>query len=319
MQKTEKQQTAKNRQEVLKDLTEQLEKSIQEFMQGDRYKSFLMQMSKLHDYSLNNQLLIASQRPDATLCASYTTWKKNNRNVKRGEKGIKIICPSFHKVQALQDVKDPQTGKPEYLPNGKVKKEIVEKVIPFYKVGVTFDISQTEGEPLTEIASELKGSLDSRQNELKEALLEISPVPVYFQPVSGEANGYYDLTKKEIVVDSNLPEKHSLKTLVHELAHSLIHDTDIPDAPRDSQTREVQAESIAYVVCQYFGLDTSEYSFGYISTWSSGKDTQELKNSLEIIRNTSNDIISKVEQKLTKTDSLKQAENISAIPKRKCM
>ena len=129
MQKTEKQQAAKNRQEVLKDLTEQLEKSIQEFMQGDRYKSFLTQMSKLHDYSLNNQLLIATQRPDATLCASYTTWKKNNRNVKRGEKGIRIICPSFHKVQALQDVKDPQTGKPEYLPNGKVKKEIVEKVI----------------------------------------------------------------------------------------------------------------------------------------------------------------------------------------------
>ena len=308
MQKTEKQQTTKSRQEVLKDLTEQLEKSIHEFMQGDRYKSFLTQMSKLHAYSLNNQLLIASQRPDATLCASYTTWKKNNRNVKRGEKGIKIICPSFHKVQTLQDVKDPKTGKPEYLPNGKAKKEIVEKIIPFYKAGVTFDISQTEGEPLTEIASELKGSLDSRQNELKETLLEISPVPVHFQPVSGEANGYYDLTKK-----------HSLKTLVHELAHSLIHDTDIPDAPRDSPTREVQAESIAYVVCQYFGLDTSEYSFGYISTWSSGKDTQELKNSLEIIRNTSNDIISKVEQKLTKTDSLKQAENISAIPKRKCM
>ena len=129
MQKTEKQQTTKSRQEVLKGLTEQLEKSIHEFMQGDRYKSFLTQMSKLHTYSLNNQLLIASQRPDATLCASYTTWKKNNRNVKRGEKGIRIICPSFHKVQALQDVKDPQTGKPEYLPNGKVKKEIVEKVI----------------------------------------------------------------------------------------------------------------------------------------------------------------------------------------------
>ena len=120
-------------------------------------------------------------------------------------------------------------------------------------------------------------------------------------------------------MDNNLSEKHSLKTLVHELAHSLIHDTDIPDAPRDSQTREVQAESIAYVVCQYFGLDTSEYSFGYISTWSSGKDTQELKNSLEIIRNTSNDIISKVEQKLTKTPSLKRAENVSALPKRRCM
>ena len=252
MQKTEKQQTTKSRQEVLKDLTEQLEKSIHEFMQGDRYKSFLTQMSKFYTYSLNNQLLIASQRPDATLCASYTTWKKNNRNVKRGEKGIKIICPSPHKVQTLQDVKDPQTGKPEYLPNGKVKKEIIERIIPFYKVGVTFDISQTEGEPLTEIASELKGSLDSRQNKLKEALLEISPVPVHFQPVSGEANGYYDLTKKEIVVDSSLSEKHSLKTLIHELAHSLIHDTDIPDAPRDSQTREVQALYSAFQNVNHF-------------------------------------------------------------------
>ena len=320
MQKTETQQTAKNRQEILNDLTEQLEKSVQGFMDGEKYKSFLSSMAKFHSYSLNNQLLIHMQKPDSTLCASYTTWKKFDRYVKRGQKGIKIICPSPYKMQTLQTVKDPKTGKPELLADGSKKKEMVEKIIPFYKVGYTYDISQTDGEPLPEVTTRLEGDLDSRQNRLKAALLEISPVPIHFQPISGETNGYYDLTKKEIVVDSSLSEKHSLKTLIHELAHALLHDTSIKDAPRDSPTREVQAESVAYVVCQYFGMDTSDYSFGYISTWSSGKNTEELKKSLEVIRGTSNDIIAKVEQKLTPELLPRQelSENMQKA-KRRCM
>lgn len=320
MQKTETQQTAKNRQEILNDLTEQLEKSVQGFMDGEKYKSFLSSMAKFHSYSLNNQLLIHMQKPDSTLCASYTTWKKFDRYVKRGQKGIKIICPSPYKMQTLQTVRDPKTGKPELLADGSKKKEMVEKVIPFYKVGYTYDISQTDGEPLPEVTTRLEGDLDSRQNRLKAALLEISPVPIHFQPISGETNGYYDLTKKEIVVDSSLSEKYSLKTLIHELAHALLHDTSIKDAPRDSPTREVQAESVAYVVCQYFGIDTSDYSFGYISTWSSGKNTEELKKSLEVIRSTSNDIIAKAEQKLTPELLPRQelSENIQKT-KRRCM
>lgn len=320
MQKTETQQTAKNRQEILNDLTEQLEKSVQGFMDGEKYKSFLSSMAKFHSYSLNNQLLIHMQKPDSTLCASYTTWKKFDRYVKRGQKGIKIICPSPYKMQTLQTVKDPKTGKPELLADGSKKKEMVEKIIPFYKVGYTYDISQTDGEPLPEVTTRLEGDLDSRHNRLKAALLEISPVPIHFQPISGETNGYYDLTKKEIVVDSSLSEKHSLKTLIHELAHALLHDTSIKDAPRDSPTREVQAESVAYVVCQYFGMDTSDYSFGYISTWSSGKNTEELKKSLEVIRGTSNDIIAKVEQKLTPELLPRQelSENMQKA-KRRCM
>lgn len=241
MQKTESQQTGKNRQEILNDLTEQLEKSVQGFMDGEKYKNFLSSMARFHSYSLNNQLLIHIQKPDSTLCASYTTWKKFDRYVKKGEKGIKIICPSPHKTQTLRTVRNPKTGKPELLADGSKKKEVVEKVIPFYKVGYTYDISQTDGEPLPEITARLKGDLDSRQNGLKAALLEISPVPVHFRPISGEANGYYNLTQKEIVVDSSLSEKHSLKTLIHELAHVLLHDSSIKDAPRDSPTREVQA------------------------------------------------------------------------------
>ena len=320
MPKTETQQTAKNRQEILNDLTEQLEKSVQGFMDGEKYKSFLSSMAKFHSYSLNNQLLIHMQKPDSTLCASYTTWKKFDRYVRKGEKGIRIICPSPYKMQTLQTVRDPKTGKPELLADGSKKKEMVEKIIPFYKVGYTYDISQTDGEPLPEVTTKLKGDLDSRQNKLKAALLEISPVPIHFQSISGETNGYYDLTKKEIVVDSSLSEKHSLKTLIHELAHALLHDTSIKDAPKDTPTREVQAESVAYVVCQYFGIDTSDYSFGYISTWSSDKNIEELKKSLEVIRSTSNDIIAKTEQKLTPELLPQQelSENIQKA-KRRCM
>lgn len=320
MQKTESQQTGKNRQEILNNLTEQLEKSVQGFMDGEKYKNFLSSMARFHSYSLNNQLLIHIQKPDSILCASYTTWKKFDRYVKKGEKGIKIICPSPHKTQTLRTVRNPKTGKPELLADGSKKKEVVEKVIPFYNVGYTYDISQTDGEPLPEITARLNGDLDSRQNGLKAALLEISPVPVHFRPVPGEANGYYNLTQKEIVVDSSLSEKHSLKTLIHELAHVLLHDSSIKDAPRDSPTREVQAESVAYVVCQYFGIDTSDYSFGYISTWSSDKNTEELKKSLEVIRSTSNDIIANVEKKLS-PELLPQQELSENIQKarRRCM
>ena len=300
MRKAEKNNTAANRQEALKELTEQLEQSIRSFMSGETYRNFLSKMSRFHSYSLNNQLLIAMQRPDATLCASYSAWKKQGRQVKKGEAGIKIICPAPYKAQVLEDIIDPKTEKPEHMEDGSTRQAVVEKIIPFYKIGYTFDVSQTEGEPLPELTKKLEGDLDNTQKDLKDALLQICPVPVHFKPIPGNANGYYNLMQKEIVIDSTLSEKHALKTLIHEMAHAKLHDNDIPDAPQDSSTREIQAESIAYVVCHYFGLDTSDFTFGYISGWSSGKDTLELKNSLETIRSTSNDIISDAEQFLEK-------------------
>lgn len=313
--------TTKDRQEVLKDLTEQLEKSIQDFMESEKYKTFLSSMAKFHNYSLNNQILIAVQKPDSTLCAGYTTWQKQNRYVKKGEKGIRIICPAPYKKEYLKDVIDKTTGKPELLPDGKAKQEIVQKVIPFFKVGYVYDISQTEGQPLPEVTHRLKGDLDSDLKRLKEALLEVSPVPVAFQPVEGSANGFYSPTAGEIVVDSTLSEKQSLKTLIHETAHALLHNPEASSSQSTRETKEVEAESVAYVVCQYFGLDTSDYSFGYIAGWSSGKGTPELKASLENIRNTSNEIISNVEQILIKRETLEQtvSQILPEVHRGRCM
>lgn len=233
--------TTKDRQEVLKDLTEQLEKSIQDFMESEKYKTFLSSMAKFHNYSLNNQILIAVQKPDSTLCAGYTTWQKQNRYVKKGEKGIKIICPSPYKKEYLKDVIDKTTGKPELLPDGKAKQEIVQKVIPFFKVGYVYDISQTEGQPLPEVTHRLKEDLNSDLKRLKEALLEVSPVPVAFQPVEGSANGFYSPTAGEIVVDNTLSEKQSLKTLIHETAHALLHNPEASSSQSTRETKEVEA------------------------------------------------------------------------------
>lgn len=295
-----------SRQEKVQALSEDLEKSIHEFMNGEKYMTFLSSMSKFHTYSLNNQLLIARQRPGATCCASYTTWNRLNRQVRKGESGIKIFCPAPYKSTVLRDAKDPATGKPCLLPDGSHKKEAVERIIPYFKVGYVFDISQTDGEALPEIANELTGDLDSSQKELKDALLKICPVPVTFRPIEGEAHGFYRRDTKEIVVDSTLSEKQSLKTLIHEMGHAMLHSTDIPDAPGDVSTREVQAESVAYVVCKYFGLDTSDYSFGYIAGWSSGRKTKELKASLETIREASNSMIDQASAVLEKARAAKQ-------------
>ena len=320
MNKTSKNTTNNTRMEALNQITEQLEASVREFMSGNKYKDFLTKMSQFHNYSLNNQLLISLQRPDATLCASFTKWKDMERMVKKGEKGIKIICPTPYKKQKIEEVKDPKTGKTELLEDGSPKKQIVEHTYINYKIGYIFDISQTDGKPLPTLSTPLEGNLDNTQKELKNALMQISPVPVSFLPIKGDANGYYHLQDKEIVVDSNISERQSLKTLIHEISHALLHDKEIvPDAPTDSNTREVQAESIAYVVSQYFGMDTSEYSFGYISGWSSDKNVQELKSSLEIIRNTSNDIINQIEQILTPKKSIDQEVTEKTLHKRRYM
>ena len=313
--------TNENQEEKLRELTEKLQESVRDFMDGPKYKAFLKQMAQFHSYSFNNQLLIAMQRPDATLCASYAGWRAQNRQVKKGEKGIKIICPAPYKVSYLKDKIDPATGQPELLADGTPKKEKAEKTITYFKIGHIFDVSQTEGEPLPEIMHPLDGSLDKQQQKVLDSILNISPVPVTFEPIPSPANGFYSLTEKRIVVDASLSEQHKLKTLIHEISHAMLHDTSIPDAPKDASTREVQAESIAYVVSSFFGLDTSDYSFGYIAGWSSGKDVRELKSSLEVIRNTSNDIITKAKRALSQTSAVtrKETEPVLDAVKRRCL
>lgn len=313
--------TNENREEKLRELTEKLQESVRDFMDGPKYKAFLKQMAQFHSYSFNNQLLIAMQRPDATLCASYAGWKAQNRQVKKGEKGIQIICPAPYKIHVFQDKLDPATGKPELLPDGSAKKEKIEQILTAFKVGHTFDISQTEGAPLPEIVQPLDGSLDDYQEAVFQSMLRISPVPVSFEPVSGSANGYYSQKEKRIVVDSSLSGQQKIKTLVHEISHAMLHDSTIPDVPKDAGTREVQAESIACVICSYYGLDTSSYSFGYIAGWSSGRETKELKKSLETISRTSGSLIAQTDQALARADlaAKELAEPVLDTVKRRCL
>ena len=242
----------KNQIEVVKELTEQLEESIHHFMESEKYKDFLSKMSLFHSYSLNNQLLIAMQCPDATLCASYTGWKRQNRYVKAGEKGIRIICPIPHKVFALQDAIDPDTGKPGINADGSTKKDLVEKVITYYKVGYTFDISQTKGQPLPKITKELQGDLDNSMKDILNVLCEISPVSIRFDVISGSAHGYYHLDNKEIVISNSLSEKQTIKTIIHEISHAILHAKDNPNVPKDSQTKEIQALYSAFQNVNHF-------------------------------------------------------------------
>lgn len=286
-----------NMQDKLKKLTEELERTVQQFMSGEKYMAFLSSMAKFHKFSLNNQILIAMQKKDATLCASYGAWKKNfGRYVKKGEEGIRIICPAPFKKKISRKVIDEKTGKPELMEDGSFKKEIVEETVMRYTVGYVWDISQTSGEPLPEIVQPLDGDLDDDLKKVKKAILQICPVPVSFKPIVGETFGYYKTDTKEIVVDSTISEKDSLTTIIHEMAHAIMHNADAPGYKLSSMTKEVQAESVCYIVSKYFGLDTSQFSFGYIADWSSTKETPELKESLEAIRNTANDIIAKVEK-----------------------
>ena len=248
-------------------------------------------MSKFHNYSFNNTLLIAMQKPDASLIAGFTAWKNQfQRNVKKGEKGIKIIAPSPFKIKQEMEKIDPQTQKPVIGRDGKPVTEEKEITIPAYKVVSVFDVSQTEGKELPDIAVDaLTGDVE-QYSDFFAALEKTSPVPIGFEKIEGGAHGYYHLEDKRIALDEGMSELQTLKTAIHEIAHAKLHDID-RNAPKDEQqprvdrrTREVEAESVAYTVCQHYGLDTSDYSFGYVAGWSSGRELAELKSSLETIR-----------------------------------
>lgn len=288
--------------EKLKEITDRLEQGIAELFDSERYKEYLKVMSKFHNYSFRNTVLIAMQKPDASLVAGFSAWKNNfERNVMKGQKGIKIIAPSPYKIKQEMQKIDPHTQKPIIGKDGKPVTEEKEITIPAYKVVSVFDVSQTEGKELPDIAvDELTGDVD-RYKDFFAALEKTSPVPIAFENIEGGSHGYYHLEDKRIAINEGMSELQTLKTAIHEIAHAKLHDIDL-NAPKDEQqphidrrTREVQAESVAYAVCQHYGLDTSDYSFGYIAGWSSGKELAELKGSLETIRSTAASLIDTID------------------------
>ena len=304
--------------EKMKEITDRLEVGIQELFDSDRFKEYLRVMSKFHNYSFNNTLLIAMQKPDATLVAGYNSWKNLfGRQVARGAKGIKVLAPSPYKIKKEVDKIDPKTNKPMTDKNGKPVKEETEITVPAFKVVSVFDVSQTEGKELPTIGvDELTGDVEQYADFFK-ATEQASPVPVGFEKIKSGAKGYYHQEDKRIAINEGMSELQNLKTLIHEIAHAKLHDIDL-NAPPEKQadrparrTREVQAESIAYAVCQHYGLDTSDYSFSYVAQWSSGRKLAELKASLETIRNTASELIKDIDKnfaELTKDKEQAQAQ-----------
>ena len=308
--------------EKIKEITDRLEQGIQDLFDSDRFKEYLQVMSKFHNYSFNNTLLIAMQKPDATFVAGYTSWKKDyGRQVVSQAKSIKVLAPSPYKIKKEVDKIDPKTNKPMTDKNGKPVKEETEITVPAFKVVSVFDISQTEGKELPTIGvDELTGDVEQYADFFK-ATEQASPVPVGFEKIKSGAKGYYSQTDKRIAINEGMSELQNLKTLIHEIAHAKLHDIDLnapakeqADRP-DRRTREVQAESIAYTVCQHYGLDTSDYSFAYVAEWSSGRELSELKASLKTIRDTAAELIADIDKnfaELTQNKEQTQAQEAQA-------
>ena len=301
--------------EKLKEITDRLEQGITELFESERYREYLRVMSKFHNYSFNNTLLIAMQKPDASLVAGFSAWKNNfGRNVMKGQKGIKIIAPSPFKIKQEVEKIDPHTQKPIIGKDGKPVTEEKEIKIPAYKVVSVFDVSQTEGKELPDIAvDELTGDVE-RYRDFFAALEKTSPVPIGFEQIPGSSHGYYHLEDKRIAIQEGMSELQTLKTAIHEIAHAKLHDIDL-NAPENEQqprvdrrTREVEAESVAYTVCQHYGLDTSDYSFGYVAGWSSGRELSELKSSLETIRSAAAEIINSIDENLAELQKAQDKE-----------
>lgn len=286
----------------LQEITDKLEEGLKELFESEKYKTYLSTMSKFHNYSLNNTLLIAMQKPEATLVAGYKAWQKNfERHVNKGEKAIRILAPAPYKIKEERDKLDPVTGEMMFDENGMPQKEQVEVTIPAFRAVSVFDVSQTDGKPIPELeAQELLSTVEGYE-DFVQALMNVAPVPIGFEDIPGDSKGYFHTEEKRIAVQENMSESQTLKTIVHEVAHSMLHNKeinrdDLMEAPaKDRNTKEVEAESVAYTVCQHFGIDTSDYSFGYIVGWSSGKDMKELKSSLDIIRKTSSELITGIE------------------------
>ena len=295
---------SKTEKQKVQEITEKLEQGIKELFESEKYKTYLNTMSKFHNYSFNNTMLIAMQKPDATLVAGFKAWQKNfDRHVKKGEKGIRILAPAPYKIKEEQEKLDPVTGEIMLDKNGMPVTEEVEIKIPAFRVVPVFDVSQTDGKELPDIGvNELSGSVEDYE-DFMQALTEVSPVPISYEDIDGDAKGYFHTTDHRIAIQEGMSQSQTVKTAIHEVAHAKLHDReqnqDIDTVlDKDRNTKEVEAESVAYTVCQHFGIDTSDYSFGYIAGWSSDRDMKELKSSLDTIRKTASELITGIEDRL---------------------
>lgn len=290
--------------EKVKEITDKLEAGIKELMDSDKFKEYLKCLSKFHNYSLGNTILIAMQKPDATLVAGYTAWKNQfGRQVQKGEQGIRILAPTPYKKKMEVDIVDPSTGRARINPDGTKQTELKEIMVPAFKVVSVFDVSQTDGRPLPSIGvNELTG--DVRQYEMFfEALKRSCPVPIAFEQIDSGAKGYYHTVDHRIALQEGMSQVQTIKTLIHEMTHQKLHSMDpkemSPEEPRLTRNaKEVEAESVAYTVAQHFGIETSDYSFAYIAGWSAGKDTPELKASLDRIRKAADEMITGIDEQL---------------------
>lgn len=299
----------------VKEITDQLEQGIQDLFESEKYMSWLRTMSKFHDYSLNNTLLIAFQRPDATLVAGYTAWQKQfGRQVQKGEKAIKILAPAPYKEKVEMEKIDPITRTPILDADGKPVREVQEVTRPAFKVVSVFDVSQTEGREIPSLGvDELSG--DVREYEMFfEALKRSCPVPMEFENIEGSAKGYYHQMEQRIAIREGMSQVQTIKTAIHEMAHQRLHAVDPLDEKSEiiNQTRsskEVEAESVAYTICQHYGIETSDYSFAYVAGWSHGKETPELKASLNTIRKTANEMITEIDGHIAEINKEMEQEN----------
>ena len=292
----------------LREITERIEQGIQELFTSEKYCNYLRTMSRFHRYSVNNTMLIYMQRPDATLVAGYGKWRDQFKlNVLRGEKGIKIIAPAPYKKTILAEKLDPLTRIPIRDSNGKTVTEEREITIPMFKPVTVFDISQTEGEPLPELAETLTGDV-KEFSTFMEALRRSSPVPICMEDMPQFMDGYFQMKEQRIAIRKGMSEVQTIAAAIHEIAHAKLHDntkTQIGER-KDQRTAEVEAESIAYAVCAYYDIHTEANSFGYIASWSKGKDLQTLRDSLETINNTCSELIDDIDRHFA--EIVKEAE-----------
>ena len=290
---------AVDRKQQMKEITERLEQGVKDIFTSEMYTTYLRTMAKFHNYSFNNTLLIAMQRPDATLVAGFNAWKnKFNRYVKKSEKGIQIIAPAPIKEVEEREKIDKDTGLAVLNENGEPEMERVEYVVPRFRVTTVFDVSQTDGEPIPSLeVNELTASVKDYAL-LTAAIEQVSPVPMRFDEIEGDAKGYYSDADKEICIQVGMGESQTIKTMIHEAAHAMLHNSDFMKQrgeEKDRLTKETEAESIAFTVCSVLGIDTSDYSFPYVASWASGKEMKELKDSMDTIRLTAADFLEKLE------------------------
>ena len=299
--------------EQFKEITDKLEQGVSDVFSSDNYKQFLDTMAKFPRYSVNNNILIMMQKPDAQMCQSFTGWKEMGRFVKKGEKGIKILAPAPYTIQREQTKLDDR-GNPMLDKDGEPIMESVEIKVNAFKVVSTFDVSQTEGKELPTLGvDELTGGVDG-YGTFMEALKEVCPVPMTFENIEGGAKGFYSQTEKRIAIQEGMSEAQTVKTAIHEMAHQKLHAIENNGPKQTRGSKEVEAESVAYTVCQHYGIDTSDYSFSYVAGWSEGKEMPELKASLDTIRRAASEMITAIDEKVEELVTQKTQEQIAEVP-----